>query len=216
MQPLDPAPAIEARRAAEGRVFLLSPARTDGKRAAMLLRPRAPSELARRLRSREGVPLGEVYAFLSSLYFRGKLEYARAFGAAASGEPAALVITPASGLMRPEEPVTAKDLRAFARVPVDAREARYRAPLEAATRRLTLSLGPRGEAVLLGSIATAKYVDVLLPLLGPRLRFPREFVGRGDMSRAGLMLRRAREGRELEYVAVLGATRTGARPPRAV
>jgi hypothetical protein len=68
--------------------------------------------------------------------------------------------------------------------------------------------------VLLGSIASPKYVDVLLDIFGNRLRFPRDFVGRGDMSRGGLLLRRAREGVELEYARIAGAARHGARPPK--
>ena len=68
--------------------------------------------------------------------------------------------------------------------------------------------------VLLGSIATGKYVDALLDALGPRLLFPTDFVGRGDMSRGGLLLRSAREGRELDYIPVAGALRRGKRPPK--
>nr|MDQ3622191.1 hypothetical protein [Verrucomicrobiota bacterium] len=67
---------------------------------------------------------------------------------------------------------------------------------------------------LLGSIATGKYVDCLLPLWGPRLVFPEAFVGRGDMSRGGLMLRCVTSGRELRYIPVAGAIRHGARPRR--
>ena len=40
------------------------------------------------------------------------------------------------------------------------------------------------------------------------------FVGRGDMSRGGLLLRHARSGVELDYLPLRGATRHGARPPR--
>jgi hypothetical protein len=68
--------------------------------------------------------------------------------------------------------------------------------------------------VLLGSIATGKYVDTLIESLGPRLLFPSDFVGRGDMSRGGLLLRSAREGRELDYIPVAGALRRGKRPPK--
>ena len=68
--------------------------------------------------------------------------------------------------------------------------------------------------MLLGSIATGKYVDPLLAVLGERLRFPADFVGRGDMSRGGLLLRCARAGTELTYVAVRDAARRGPRPPR--
>ena len=70
------------------------------------------------------------------------------------------------------------------------------------------------EIVLLGSVATGKYVDVLLDVVGERLLFPTDFVGRGDMSRGGLLLRKAAEGVELEYVNVAGAVRHGPRPPK--
>jgi hypothetical protein len=110
--------------------------------------------------------------------------------------------------------VRAEDLRAFAAVPVDAREPRFRAPLERAAAALARSLPDGAEVVLLGSIASDKYVGPLLAVLGARLRFPAAFVGRGDMSRGGLMLRAAREGIELEYLPVEGAVRHGPRPPR--
>ncbi|MGC4085738.1 MAG: hypothetical protein QM736_27330 [Vicinamibacterales bacterium] len=68
-----------------GRLFLLSPANCNGRRAQMVLSPRAAFDLAHRLRSQQGVPLGELFAFVSGLYFRGKLTYARRF--AASPDP---------------------------------------------------------------------------------------------------------------------------------
>jgi len=68
--------------------------------------------------------------------------------------------------------------------------------------------------VLLGSIATAKYADVLLDALGELLLFPPDFVGRGDMSRGGLLLRCVRGGTELQYATLLGAVRHGPRPPK--
>jgi hypothetical protein len=68
--------------------------------------------------------------------------------------------------------------------------------------------------VLLGSIASKKYVAVLGAVFGDRLLFPSDFVGRGDMSRGGLLLRAARAGAELAYEPVLGAQRHGKRPPR--
>ena len=70
--------------------------------------------------------------------------------------------------------------------------------------------------VLLGSIATGKYVDPLLTVFGERLLFPESFVGRGDMSRGGLLLRATREGTELEYASLAGSERHGRRPPKLV
>ncbi len=61
------------------RVYLLSPAHSGGKRADLLMRDGADFELARRLRGADEVPLGEIFAFMSGLYFRGKLAYANAF-----------------------------------------------------------------------------------------------------------------------------------------
>ncbi len=73
---------------------------------------------------------------------------------------------------------------------------------------------PDAEVVLLGSIASDKYVDLLLDVFDDRLLFPVDFVGRGDMSRGGLLLRSARSGTELSYGPVRGAVRRGPRPPR--
>jgi hypothetical protein len=190
------------------RAFLLSPARLDGRRAQVLLRPQARFDLATRLRG-PGASLGEVYEFLSGLYFRGKWAYARAFPS-----HAVLVITPSRGLLEASATVTADDLRELAGVPIDESEDRYRLPMEASARMLDADLGPEGRVVLLGSIATGKYVDLLLRVFADRLLFPSSFVGRGDMSRGGLMLRSARAGTELEYAPVRGAVRHGARPPR--
>lgn len=188
------------------RVYLLSPASTSGRRAEILLSPRADFELARRLRSPGGAPLGEVMVFLSGLYFRGKLAYARRF---APDPDAVRVITAGAGLLAPETAVTPAHLRAFARCGIDAANPRYLAPLLADARALGAC-----EAVLLGSIATPKYVDVLHDAFGVMLRFPTDFVGRGDMSRGGLLLRAARAGEELVYRPIDGAPRRGPRPRR--
>ena len=196
------------------RVFLLSPAHCRGERASLVLGPRARFDLALRLRASPGAPLGEVFSFLSGLYFRGKLTYARAFANPPGGVPGVYVITPTDGLELAETAVDVSRLRRFARVDIHADDARFRRPLLRHARRLAEVIGPEGEVVLLGSIATRKYVEPLLEALGERLRFPSEFVGRGDMSRGGLLLRHARSGVELDYLPLRGATRHGARPPR--
>jgi hypothetical protein len=188
------------------RLFLLSPAHCGGERAALLCAPRAGFDLARRLRA-EGAPLGEVFAFLSGLYFRGKLAYAARFGVP-------LVITPDAGLRSPDARVTPAALRAAARVDIHAANPRYRRPLLASARAVAQTLGPDVPVTLLGSIASDKYVGALLEVFGERLTFPAEFVGRGDMSRGGLLLRCVRAGVELDYVPVAGAVRHGPRPPR--
>jgi hypothetical protein len=201
---------LSARR----RVFLLSPAHCGGERAALLFRKEADFDLARRVRRAPGVPLGEVFSFLSGLYFRGKLAYAQAFAAPPAGRAGVYVITPNEGLRRADEPVDLARLRAFAQVDIDADDARYHRPLRRDVRRLAAELGPAAEVVLLGSVATGKYVDPLTETLGPRLLFPSDFVGRGDMSRGGLLLRCVRAGHELVYVPVAGAERRGSRPAR--
>lgn len=180
---------------------------------ALVLSPRAGFPLARAVQG-GGAPLGEVFRFASGLYFRGKLAYAEAFASPPRGLPGALVIVPGAGLVLPRAVVQAGDLRTFAEVPVDARDPRFRAPLERDARALVNRLPPRVGVVLLGSIASDKYVEPLLAVLGPRLLFPAAFVGRGDMSRGGLMLRAARAGVELDYLPVEGAVRHGPRPPR--
>lgn len=195
------------------RVFLLSPANAGGERARMVLSDRAQFDLAVGLR-REGAPLGDVFQFISGLYFRGKIAYSRAFAAPPGGVPGAVVITAGFGLIPPETVVTIDQLRAIAGVPVDAADARYRIPLERDARALAESSGEECDFVLLGSVATEKYVEPLLKVFGERLLFPGDFVGRGDMSRGGLMLRAARAGVELEYVPVLGAVLRGKRPPK--
>ena len=197
------------------RIFLLSPAYAGGARARMILRERAQLELARRLRNRSrGASIAEVFTFLSGLYFRGKIAYANAFARPARGTPGVLVITPTRGLIGAATRISLDDLREFAAVDIQEHDPRYRLPIERDARRLATKLPPRSEVILLGSIATGKYVDVLLASFGDRLRFPAEFVGRGDMSRGGLMLRCAADGQELSYIPVAGAIVNGKRPPK--
>jgi len=194
------------------RIFLLSPARCDGRRAKILLNERATFDLATRLRT-EGAPIGEVFAFLSGLYFRGKLAYTRAFGRRSDGA-SSFVITTDQGLVSPDARVTRADLARFAEVDLASGDERYRRALRQTAKQLDTELGHAKNVVLLGSIATGKYADLLMEIFGDRLLFPMEFVGRGDMSRGGLLLRCARAGNELTYVPVRGAIRHGKRPPK--
>ena len=198
------------------RVFLLSPANCEGKRAGMLLSERAQFRLAVRLREPSGAPLADVFSFMSGLYFRGKIAYARAFARPPQGVGGAFVITSSRGLRPPDELVGAATLREFAAVPIDGDEERYRAPLASDAAALAAAAGENCEVVLLGSIATAKYLGVIAGAFGKRLRFPADFVGRGDMSRGGLMLRCVAEGRELDYVPIDAMPRRGPRPARLV
>jgi hypothetical protein len=185
----------------------------------MVMSERAQFDLAMRLRNGGGAAIGEVFAFVSGLYFKGKLAYALEFarppelGAAMTGS-GVLVITPTAGLRAAETAITMDALRRFAGVDIAANDPRYRRPLVASARALDEEIGPECDVVLLGSIASAKYVDVLTDVFGERLLFPIDFVGRGDMSRGGLLLRCVRSGEELRYAPVAGAVRHGPRPPR--
>lgn len=183
-------------------IFLLSPANCAGKRARLLLGTGSRSALAHRLRSEEGATLGELFTFMSSLYFRGKLIYASAFANPPDDCGGGIyVIVPGRGLCPPGARIDLVGLRAIARVPVDPEDGRYRAPLCRDAALLAERLHPGDAAVLLGSIATPKYLPALRETLGSHLRVPQEFIGRGDMSRGSLMLRCVRERRELTYVA---------------
>lgn len=197
-----------------GRVFLLSPANIAGKRAKMLLNPEASFELARRLRMGAGVPLGEAFAFMSGLYFRGKLAYARAFARAPNVGQGVLVITSNCGLVAADTLVTPCQLEAYSGVPIDPGDERYTQPLVRDAMALADACANDCSIVLLGSIATGKYVDHLLPIFGRRLHFPKEFVGRGDMSRGALLLRSVTANKLLTHVPVCSTLRQGRRPPR--
>ena len=199
-------------------IFLLSPANCGGRRAQIIMSERARFELAERLRD-EGAPLGEVFSFLSGLYFRGKLTYASVFatvpeGAGEIAGRGVFVITPNAGLRSPDTVVSVQAIRGFAGVDVSIDNPKYRRPLERSARALAADIGPDCPVVLLGSIASPKYVEVLQAIFGDRLLFPDAFVGRGDMSRGGLLLRCAAAREELSYVPVAGAIRHGVRPPK--
>jgi len=197
------------------RIFLLSPASCGGKRAALLFNERAEFEIARRIRGEDGAQIGDVFSFLSGLYFRGKITYARVFQNPPPRRASGVhVITATDGLYSPQTPVTLRDLERFATVPIEADESLYRMPLERDAARLAEKIGPRCEVVLLGSVATGKYVDVLEPIFGERLLFPKEFVGRGDMARGGILLQRAASGSELDYIPVSHPARLGVRPTK--
>ena len=195
-------------------VFLLSPASTSGKRAGLLLRDGASFPLAQQLRSSAGAALGDVFSFCSSLYFRGKLTYARAFGRPPAGLCGAFVITPGEGLRDAAEPITLARLQRYDEVRIKANEQRYLAPLVRDATALHRLAGPECRVVLLGSIASSRYVEPLVEIFGERLLFPPAFVGRGDMSRGGLLLRCADAGEELDYQPVAGAQRHGPRPAK--
>jgi hypothetical protein len=179
----------------------------------MLMRAEAEFDLARRLQS--GVAtIGEMYSFMSGLYFRGKIAYVEAFPSAPPSGPAAVIIVPGMGLVPPDTRINIDQLRAISGVDIHEDNESYRVPLVRDAVLLERHGGPDCEYVLLGSVATDKYVRPLLDVFGDRLFFPESFAGRGDMSRGGLMLRCARTGEELNYVPVRSARRHGARPPK--
>ena len=155
-----------------------------------------------------------VFTFLSGLYFRGKIAYATRFARTNNGSSGILVITPTRGLLDADTRISVEDLREFAEVDVDLTDPRYRKPLERDARRLAKGLTRKCEVILLGSIASKKYVEILLAHFGEQLRFPGDFVGRGDMSRGGLLLRCAADCQELSYIPIQGAILHGVRPPK--
>ncbi len=204
---LPPGRAVEQPR----RIFLLSPANASGVRAKMLFGGASKFDLAIRLRDL-GASLGEVYSFISGLYFRGKLTYAETFRNPPAGVPGIHIITAAAGLVLPDTLVTLEDLRRISATAIDPSNPAYRGPLDRDARHLRTLMESDTEVVLLGSIATFKYAEPLIEVFGDRLVFPEEFVGRGDMSRGGLLLRSCSAARPLNYVPVSSAQRRGKRP----
>ena len=128
--------------------------------------------LSPRVFASDGVPIGELFAHMSGLYFRGKITYARKFGRA-------FVITPDQGLMPAETTITSQVLIRFADAEIDLGNPGYRTPLEQTARALDEAAGADAQFVLLGSIASDKYVQVLSAIFGQRLVFP------ADVRRAG-------------------------------
>lgn len=186
------------------KIFLLSPALMSGARAKQLMSPRAQFAAAESFRSVEGVPIADAFSFMSCLYFRGKIAYAKHFTALPLGwnGTGIYVITPGFGLVPPDWNLNAARMRQLQRTPVDSKNRAYRVPLEQHAEALAEQIARLdGEAsvILLGSIATGKYVDVLWPIFQERLLYPRSFAGIGDMSRGALMLRAARKGEEFDY-----------------
>jgi hypothetical protein len=190
------------------RVFILSPATAHGPRAQLLRNADSGSAFARRVRE-EGAPLGEVFSFLSGLYFRGKLEYARAFARSPRDVEAVHVITMTDGLLSPDMRISTRDLERFALCPEGARTAAE--ALARSARTLVDRVNADTEIVLLGSVSTGKYTDILAPIFGERLFFPRDILHIGQLARGALFLRHAREGRELDYLPVAEIIRAGRR-----
>ena len=200
---------------ASRRIFLLSPANIAGIRGGRLMCDSAESELSSRLRG-PGAPLGEVFSFISALYFRGKLAYAKRFANAPPAVDGVFVITACGGLITPETMVTRERLREISTNNIDLMNHRYRRLFDRDSQVLSELVGSDCQIVLLGSVATPKYAEPLLRIFGERLFFPAEFVGRGDMSRGGLMLRCVKSGVQLTYLSLATAELHGPKPPRLV
>ena len=186
------------------KIFLLSPALMNGVRAKQLMSPQAKFSAAESFRSAEGVAIADAFSFMSCLYFRGKIAYAKQFAAPPLGwiGSGTYIITPGFGLVSPEWSLNSARMRRLQRTPVDPKSRAYREPLEDDSLALAEKLGQldrEARVVLLGSIATGKYIDLLWPIFQERLLYPRSFAGIGDMSRGALMLRAARSGQELDY-----------------
>ncbi len=183
------------------KLFLISPANLSGTRAKQLASPRASFATALRYQSPEGVPIGDAFEFMSSLYFRGKLAYARRFAVPSPliGGDGIFVITSGFGLVPQNWALTIERMKRMQKIDIDVVTRNYTKPLKEHAQLLARALEDDAQVVLLGSVATGKYVDILRPILGDKLRFPAHFAGLGDMARGGLMLRAAREGRELPY-----------------
>ncbi|HXU62348.1 MAG TPA: hypothetical protein VN962_11630 [Polyangia bacterium] len=198
----------------EQTIFLLSPANLSGERAKMVLNPRAGFGVAQALHSAQGASLGDVFSFVSGLYFRGKVVYSAAFARPPEGDAGALVISAGEGLIPLAERIGADRLRRWAEVEISERNVAFTEPLIRDAEALERAYGATTRFVLLGSVASNKYVRPLTHVLGDHLLFPTEFVGRGDMSRGALMLRAARAGTELAYEPVETAIRRGRRAPK--
>jgi hypothetical protein len=182
----------------EHTVFLLSPANLAGVRGKRLLQGSARFELSLRVQSSQAT-LGEIFSFVSGLYFRGKLAYASRFARPPEGISGVRIITSSSGLLPPEYVASLDWLRDTTESSIDPDNPKYRDPLIRDAELICDALPQGARVVLLGSIATPKYVAPLLEVLGHRLFYPLDFAGRGDMSRGSLLLRCTRENRELSY-----------------
>jgi hypothetical protein len=177
----------------------------------MVFNPGASFEVAQRLRSPSGARLADVFSFISGLYFRGKATYAATFGRSPPGVPAGMVITPCEGLLSLDEPVTLERLSRWAAVPIHENNRTFTDPMVEHASDLERAHGATARIVLLGSVASNKYVRPLTRVFGDHLLFPTDFIGRGDMSRGAVMLRAARAKMELAYQPVEGTQRQGPR-----
>ena len=141
--------------------------------------------------------------------------YASRFGRPPPSLPPALVITPTRGLQSPSLPISRSLIEEFASLdwhrPTRAfwiRSSRVRVSfVHRSSQRCAWSCS--------GASRRAGTSSRWRASSRAGCNYPAEFVGRGDMSRGGLLLRHAEEGRELDYVPLAaGLTRHGAKPPK--
>jgi hypothetical protein len=203
-----PMPASKQKSLYRQSVFLLSPAHAGGVKAKLLVSEKSRFETALRFRSREGLSIAEAYSFMSALYFRGKVAYSLRFGSDY------YVIVPGFGLVPLDWKMTPARFDRLKEVEVDPRCAEYTRSLQKTASRVAASIPADCRVVLLGSIATDKYVNVLAPIFKRHLHYPKLFSGRGDMSRGALMLQASRTGQELEYAPVLSKLSCTVRQPK--
>lgn len=182
------------------RIFLLSPATAHGARAKTLLAPEPRSPVATQLASADGMPLGQIFTYLSGLYFNGKLTYARHYSTPppSLGRTGIYIITMTDGILTPEHRIGLDDLQRYAAAEKQTEDGRR--ALETSARALAETIGPRCDVVFMGSVASDKYTAIIEPVFGRRLLFPPELVGRGQLGRGALLFRCVRENRELDYV----------------
>src|SRR5207253_9967168 len=136
---------------ASRRIFLLSPANIAGIRGGRLMCDSAESELSSRLRG-PGAPLGEVFSFISALYFRGRLAYATRFAQAPPAVDRAFVITACGGLITPETMVTRERLRDISTNSIDLMNQLDRRLFDRDSRSLSHLVRSDCQRVLLGSV----------------------------------------------------------------
>lgn len=185
-------------------IFILSPANTGGRRADSLLRGRSNHPVTRALDDPAGARIDDVFTYMSQLYFRGKRTYAETFADPPQGEPGVLVILPGHGLKDVNTRITQADLRAIASVSVNWREPRYALPLKRDVERLHANLVGGDRVVFLGSVATDKYLAILVAGFAERLLIPVQFPGLGSMSRGSLLLTSVESRTELNYTSLKG------------
>ena len=126
----------------------------------MLLNPGANFELAAKLRA-GAATLGEVYSFISGLYFRGKVAYSDAFGSAPQDLPPAVVIVQGLGLLPLQTLMTAEKLTAAGAVSIERDHIAYRTALLRDAKAVKSASGASCQFVLLGMTAQYDLISAL-------------------------------------------------------